>query len=262
MGILNVTPDSFSDGGLFFSPAQAISQGQRLAAAGADLLDIGGESTRPGAKPVSSEEECERVVPVIEALARALPLPLSIDTSKAAVAEAALQAGACMVNDVTALRGDARMAAVVAAAQADVVLMHMRGTPRTMQQRPRYRDVVSEVARFLRQAARQAVQAGIARERIWLDPGLGFGKTLAHNLQLMAELKRLTSLGFPLVLGASRKSFLGQVMNAPDPGGRLAGSLACAATAFAQGVRMVRVHDVAETVQLVRVLSAIEQQRP
>lgn len=259
MGILNVTPDSFSDGGRYAAPEAAIAHGLRLLAEGADVLDIGGESTRPGAEAVSAEEESRRVLPVIEALAQQTRLPLSIDTSKAAVAAAALQAGASIVNDVTAL-GDPAMAEVVSRAKAEVILMHMQGQPRTMQRAPRYRDVVREVAASLSQAARRAKQAGIARARIWLDPGIGFGKTPTHNLQLMAHLSELTRLGYPLLLGASRKSFLGRILGA-ETADRLPGSLACVAEAWSQGVRMVRVHDVAATVQFIRLLEALDTAR-
>ncbi|MBI2104790.1 MAG: dihydropteroate synthase, partial [Candidatus Omnitrophica bacterium] len=199
MGVLNVTPDSFSDGGSFLDPDAAVERGVRMAEEGADLIDIGGESTRPGSEAVTAAEELRRVLPVVARLARAARVPLSIDTSKAEVARQALGAGASIVNDVTALRGDPEMASVALRHRAAVILMHMRGTPRTMQARPRYRDVVREVAAFLSAAAEGAQRAGIARSRILLDPGLGFGKTARHNLALLGALRQLVSLGFPVV---------------------------------------------------------------
>lgn len=257
MGVLNVTPDSFSDGARFLDADAAIRQGRQLVAEGADLLDVGGESTRPGAEAVSLQEELRRVIPVVSALARTVRVPLSIDTSKAEVAAHALEAGASLVNDVTALQGDPQMAAVVARHQAAVILMHMRGTPRTMQRRPRYADIVSDVAAFLRRAAARARQAGIDRSRILLDPGLGFGKTARHNLTLMRQLNRFVSLGFPVVVGPSRKSFIGRTLNT-DVSDRLAGTLACVAYAQRCGVHIVRVHDVKPAVEVVRMLAAIE----
>jgi dihydropteroate synthase len=258
MGIVNVTPDSFSDGGRFAGAAEAVAHGLRLEEEGADLLDVGGESTRPGAEPVPAAEERRRVLPVIARLADRVRIPISVDTSKAEVAREALEAGASLVNDVTALRGDPEMAAVVARGRAALVLMHMRGQPRTMQRAPRYRDVAGEVAAFLAQAARRAEAAGVERSRILLDPGLGFGKTVAHNLILLRSLGRLASLGYPLVLGPSRKSFIGKALNA-EVGDRLAGTLACVAFAQRHGAHVVRVHDVKATVQLVKMLEAIER---
>jgi dihydropteroate synthase len=256
MGILNVTPDSFSDGGRFLDPETALRRGMEIAAEGADLIDIGGESTRPGAAGITTDEELSRVLPVIERLARAVPVPLSIDTSKADVAEAALAAGASLVNDVTGLRGDARMAQVIARSGAGIILMHMRGTPRTMQRHPRYHDVVSEVTGALREAAARAEASGIARARILLDPGLGFGKTLRHNLELLRALPRLVALGYPIVIGPSRKSFIGHVLQTPVSD-RLGGSLACVAHAQRCGVAVIRVHDVRPAVHLTRMLEAI-----
>ncbi len=257
MGILNVTPDSFSDGGEFLDAEAAIARGIQMAEEGAHAIDVGGESTRPGSAAVSVEEELRRVVPVVRALAKAIRVPISIDTSKALVAEQALDAGATLINDVTALRGDARMAKVAAAKKATVILMHMRGTSRIMQRAPRYRDVVEEVTQHLRQAARFAQDSGIARSRILIDPGLGFGKTARHNLQLLQRLNRLTKLGYPVVVGASRKSFIGKTLNA-DVKDRLAGSLACVVQARRHGAHMVRVHDVKPTADLLRMLQSIE----
>jgi dihydropteroate synthase len=258
MGILNVTPDSFSDGGRYRDPEAAIARAVAMARQGAELIDVGGVSTRPGAADVPLAEELRRVIPVVKRLAQRLRIPVSIDTSRAEVAAKALEAGGSIINDVSALRADPAMASVVARNGAAVILMHMRGTPRTMQQRPRYRDVVGEVADFLAGRAAQAQAAGIERARILIDPGIGFGKTPQHNLQLMAGLRRFVALGLPVVVGASRKSFIGRTLDA-EVGERLAGSLACAAWAQWAGAQVVRVHDVRETVQLVRMLEAIER---
>ncbi len=260
MGILNVTPDSFSDGGCFLDPRRAVQHGLTLSRHGADLLDVGGESTRPGAVPVAVDEELARVVPVIQRLASVVQIPIAVDTSKAAVADAALAGGASIVNDVSALRSDPGMAAVVARHRAAVILMHRRGTPSTMQRAPRYRDVVEEVARFLAEAAGRAQEAGIPRSRILIDPGLGFGKTVAHNLSLMRHLDRLISLGYPVVVGPSRKTFIGRTLQA-EVHDRLAGTLACVAYAERLGAQLVRVHDVQETAHLLAMLTAIEGAR-
>ncbi len=242
MGIVNMTPDSFSDGGAFTSPRHAVAHALQLIEDGADLIDVGGESTRPGARPVSAAQELRRVLPVIEQLAAKTRVPVSVDTSKAEVAAAAAQAGASIINDVTAF-GDPAMAGVAAASGCAVILMHMRGTPRTMQRRLRYQDVVSDVRAFLVTAARRAQRAGVRRDRILIDPGLGFGKTLAHNAAIMRHLNAFVRTGYPVVLGYSRKSFLGRWLGAPV-GGRLPGDLACLARAQALGVQLVRVHDV------------------
>ncbi|HEV7883491.1 MAG TPA: dihydropteroate synthase, partial [Solirubrobacteraceae bacterium] len=244
MGVVNVTPDSFSDGGAWLDPGAAIAHGEDLARQGADILDVGGESTRPGAEPVGAEEELRRVLPVLEGLAVAGPR-LSIDTSKAAVAEAALRAGATIVNDVTALRGDPAMAALLAEQQCDVCLMHMLGEPRTMQRDPRYDDVVEDVKAFLSERLEFAVAEGIAAERIWLDPGIGFGKTMAHNLELLRRLHELVALGRPIVVGTSRKSFLG-TLTGRGVHERVPATIATNVLAFAAGARVFRVHDVAE----------------
>ena len=256
MGILNITPDSFSDGGAFLKPKLAVARAVEIAAEGADLIDVGGESTRPGSLSIPVAEELRRTVPVIRRLAAELAVPISIDTSKAEVAERALDAGASIVNDVTALRGDPQMAAVVGRCRAAVILMHMRGTPRTMQRHPRYHDVVEDVRAFLLRAAEQAQAAGIDRSRILVDPGLGFGKTVAHNLELLRRLSAFQSLGFPIVVGPSRKSFIGKTLRV-EMGERLTGTLACVAAAASSGVHIVRVHDVGPTVQLLRMLEAI-----
>jgi dihydropteroate synthase len=239
MGIVNVTPDSFSDGGRYLEADAAVSHGLELAAQGADILDVGGESTRPGAEPVSAQEELRRVLPAIEALvASSADVKLSIDTSKAVVARAALDAGASFVNDVTALRGDPEMAAVVADSGAECCLMHMLGEPRTMQREPRYEDVVDEVRAFLAGRLEFAVSAGIPEERIMLDPGIGFGKTVAHNLELLRRIGELVALGRPVVIGTSRKSFLGA-------GDRVPATIATNVLALERGASVFRVHDVA-----------------
>ncbi len=257
MGIVNVTPDSFSDGGRYTSTDAATALGLELVLHGAEILDIGGESTRPGAEPVALERELERVVPVVEALARRTAVPLSVDTSKAEVARRCLECGASIINDVTALGGDADMAAVVRASGAAIVLMHMQGTPATMQQAPHYDDVVADIARFFRERLDALMAAGIERERVVLDPGIGFGKTLEHNLELLARLEEFQQLGRPLCLGVSRKGFLGRLLDRPVEA-RLAGSLAAVCHAMGRGaVQVVRVHDVRETRDAVNLFAAI-----
>lgn len=255
-GILNVTPDSFSDGGRWMSPEAAVEQALRLVQEGADVLDVGGESTRPGAATVPLDEEVRRTAPVIEALRRArVALPISIDTRKAAVARAALDAGADIVNDVSAGRFDAALLPLVAERRAGLVLMHMLGEPATMQRAPAYEDVLAEVAEFLAGRRQAALAAGVLPERLWVDPGIGFGKTLEHNLALLRGLEHV-GRGAPVLLGASRKSFLGALTGRAAPE-RLLGSLACVARAQAAGTAAVRVHDVAATRELLEVLAAI-----
>jgi dihydropteroate synthase len=254
MGVLNVTPDSFSDGGEWFSFADAVAHGRELAAQGAAILDVGGESTRPGAAPVPEEEELRRVVPVVEALAG--EATLSVDTSKLAVARAAVDAGATFVNDVTAFRADPAMAALVAERRCECCLMHMLGEPRTMQQDPRYDDVVDDVKAFLEQRAAFAVGEGIAEERIAVDPGIGFGKTLEHNLELLRRLDEIAALGFEVVIGTSRKSFLGRLTGREDPHERVAATLATTVLALERGATVFRVHDVAETADALKVAAA------
>jgi dihydropteroate synthase len=256
MGVLNVTPDSFSDGGSFLEPDAAIAHGRLLASEGADLIDVGGESTRPGSEPVSQEEEVRRVVPVIEQLAAAVETPISIDTRKAGVARAALAAGAGFVNDVSALRGDPDMAGVVAESGADLCLMHMQGEPGTMQDHPRYDDVVSDVEDFLEKQLAFAIGEGVSAEKVWLDPGIGFGKTLDHNLELLRRLGEIVAIGQPVVVGASRKRFIGALTGRPE-GERLAGSLAAAVIACERGAAMVRVHDVAATREALAVAAGV-----
>lgn len=257
MGVVNVTPDSFSDGGLYLDPEAAIAHGQELVAAGAAILDVGGESTRPGAEAVAEAEELRRVVPVIAGLAGA-GAEVSVDTRKAAVAAAALDAGAAIVNDVTALRGDPEMAGLCAERGATVVLMHMLGDPRTMQRNPVYDDVVAEVRDFLAARLEAAVAAGIAEERIWLDPGIGFGKTAEHNLELLRHLSELAALGRPLLVGTSRKSFIGRLDGSPA-GERLGGTIASSVLAAAEGADVLRVHDVAELAQAMALAAAVLQ---
>jgi dihydropteroate synthase len=245
MGVVNVTPDSFSDGGEWLDAVAAIAHGRELVAQGAQILDIGGESTRPGAQPVGADEELRRVVPVLEGLA-GCGARLSIDTSKASVAEAALDAGATIVNDVTALRGDPSMAALVAERGCELCLMHMLGEPRTMQRDPSYGDVVDDVKAFLAERLAFAVAQGIDEQRVWLDPGIGFGKTVDHNLELLARLDELLELDRPLVVGTSRKSFLGTIAGGRDPAQRLPGTIATNVLALVRGASIFRVHDVAE----------------
>jgi dihydropteroate synthase len=248
MGVVNVTPDSFSDGGINFDPADAIAAARRMGAEGATIVDVGGESTRPGAEDVTAAEELRRVVPVLEALAG--EVPVSIDTSKSEVARRALELGAELVNDVTALRADPELAGVVADADAYLCLMHMQGEPRTMQVDPRYDDVVSEVAAFLEERLRAAVGAGIAEERICLDPGIGFGKTVEHNFELIRRLGELTALGRPVLVGISRKSSLGKLLGDPDATtGSVAASVGAAVAAYERGATILRVHDVREHVE-------------
>ena len=259
MGVLNVTPDSFSDGGRFLGLDEALRQAERMAADGAAILDIGGESTRPGAAAVPAREEIDRTLPVIEALVTRLDLPLSIDTRTPEVMRAAAGAGAALVNDVYALR---RAGALEAAAGLDtaVCLMHMQGEPRTMQENPRYADVVGEVHAFLAGRVRACEEAGIARERLLIDPGFGFGKTLAHNLELLANLDRLADLGLPLLVGLSRKRSLGDLTGRPV-GERMPAGLAAAVLAAARGAHIVRTHDVRETVDALKVATAVLERR-
>lgn len=256
MGIVNVTPDSFFDGGRFYDPQQAVAHAVQLVEEGADLLDIGAESTRPGALPVDEEEEHRRLIPVVAAVAKAVSVPISVDTSKAAVARAAIDAGAVMINDVTALRGDTTMVEVVAKTGAGLVLMHMQGTPETMQRSPHYDDVIEDITRFLAERARFAMDRGVAHERIVLDPGIGFGKTLTHNVDLLANLDAFLQLGFPLLVGPSRKGFIGQLTR-QSPEGRAWGTAGVVALAVEHGANILRVHDVAPMKDVVTVADAI-----
>jgi dihydropteroate synthase len=256
MGVVNVTPDSFSDGGVFEDEAAAVAHARRLITEGAAIVDVGGESTRPGAAPVPQDEELRRVVPVIEGIAGLqLPVQISIDTMKLAVAQAAVDAGATYVNDVTAFRHDPELAGLVADRGLDCCLMHMLGEPRTMQQDPRYDDVVDDVKAFLEDRMRAATTAGVPEERIQLDPGIGFGKTLDHNLELLRRLDELTALGRPIVIGTSRKSFLGR-LTGRDVTERVHATVATNVIAFERGARVFRVHDVAATADALTVAAA------
>ena len=254
MGIVNVTPDSFSDGGEFLEPARAIAHGRRLAEEGAAYLDIGGESSRPGAEPVPADEELRRVLPVIEGLA-GVDAVISVDTTKRVVAEAALEAGARMVNDISAFRFDPELAGLVADTGAECCLMHMLGDPRTMQQDPRYDDVVSEVRAFLEERLAFAVAEGVPEEKVWLDPGIGFGKTVEHNLELLRRLDELVAIGRPVLVGTSRKSFIGKITGRAEKE-RVAGTIASNVLAYVGGARMFRVHDVREAVDALAVAAA------
>lgn len=258
MGILNVTPDSFSDGGRYVDPAQAVARARQMAIQGADCVDVGGESTRPGAEPVSPQEEMCRILPVIEALASDFPIPISVDTRHADVAEAAIKAGATLINDVTALKGDSRMAEVASRCGVPVILMHMQGDPRTMQKNPSYLDVISDVLGFLQEAAADARAQGVAEEQILIDPGIGFGKRPEHNLALIKHLDRFVESGYPIVVGPSKKSFISAVLNV-GPEQRTIGTSAVVAWAATHRVAMVRVHDVLETAQVTRMIGAIQR---
>jgi dihydropteroate synthase len=260
MGILNVTPDSFSDGGRFLDPDAAVAHALRMVEEGADLLDLGAASTRPGAVAVSPEEEWRRLRPVFERLGHNSRIVLSVDTSSSVVAELALRSGACVVNDVTALRGDARMVEVAAQLGAGVILMHMRGTPATMQNNPTYDDVTGEIRQFLAERLAFARGHGVSEDRLAVDPGVGFGKTAEQSLEILARLSELEPLGRPVVIGASRKSFIGKVLDLPIED-RLEGSLAAAVTAVLAGARMVRAHDVRATRRAVDLAEAIRTAR-
>jgi dihydropteroate synthase len=259
MGVVNVTPDSFSDGGLYLGPDAAVAHGELLAAGGASILDVGGESTRPGAEAVEEDEELRRVLPVVERLAEAVEARISIDTTKLAVARAALEAGADVVNDVSAFRFSPELAGLVADAGADCVLMHMLGEPRTMQDDPRYDDVVSDVRSFLEERLAFAVSEGVPEERVWLDPGIGFGKTVDHNLELLRRLDEIVDIGRPVVVGTSRKSFLGK-LTARSEQERLAGTIATNVLAYERGASVFRVHDVAPVVDALQVAAATVRQ--
>ena len=255
MGVLNVTPDSFSDGGRYATIDVALQRAEQMAEQGAAIIDVGGESTRPGARAVNEQEEVDRVLPVIEAIRRAVDLPISIDTSKPGVMRAAVAAGASIINDVYALQADGALQTAVEL-QQPVCLMHMQGEPRTMQKEPQYEDVVAEVTQFLRERVAQCVQAGLGRELIIVDPGFGFGKRPAHNVELLAGLSRVTQIGVPVLVGLSRKSTLGKITG-KDVSQLMPASIAAAVLAVQQGVRIVRAHDVAETVDALRVATAV-----
>lgn len=258
MGVLNVTPDSFSDAGRYYDKEVAIRHALDMARLGADMIDVGGESTRPYSGRLSADEEMERVIPVIEAVSREVDLPVSIDTYKSEVAREALKAGACMINDISALRFDSGLADVAARAGVPVVLMHMKGTPENMQVQPTYDDLLGEVLEFLSEAVERAVRAGIHRDRILIDPGIGFGKTFDHNLILIRELPRFRSLGCPILIGSSNKSFIGHILNRTVEE-RDAGTMATVAAAVIKGAHVVRVHNVQMAVDTVRMVDAIER---
>ncbi len=261
MAILNVTPDSFSDGGHFISVDTALKQARLMAKEGAKIIDIGGESTRPGAKAVSLQEELDRVIPILEKIRAELPLKISVDTSKSIVMREAIAAGANMINDVMALQGDGSLETVAAATQVDICLMHMQGEPRTMQTNPYYQDVVNEVKSFLLARVEACLKAGISSERIIIDPGFGFGKTIAHNLLLMQQLQVLTALDYPVLVGVSRKSLIGKVLNRPVTQ-RLYGGIALAVLAISKGAKIIRTHDVAATVDALTMTQAVLSTEP
>ena len=258
MGVLNITPDSFSDGGNFFCTDAAVERGIQIAAEGADIVDVGGESTRPGAEPVSTEEELNRVIRVIEKLRTKTDIMISIDTSKSEVAKAALDAGASIINDVTAGRGDDKMLSLAATRKAALVLMHMLGEPRTMQKNPHYGDVVREVADFFRQQYARAIECGVDPMRLAFDPGIGFGKTLEHNVSLLKNLERLRVDDRPLAVGVSRKSFLGKLIGSDEMSARLAPTVALTATLRGRGADIIRVHDVKENMAALRIAEEMQ----
>jgi dihydropteroate synthase len=257
MGILNVTPDSFSDGGRYDAQDRALARAREMAAAGADIIDIGGESTRPGAAPVPEDEELRRIIPLIERLSAELPVPLSVDTYKSSVAEKALEAGAAIINDISGLRFSPDMARIAADHGAPLVIMHIKGTPRNMQQNPVYSDVVGEIMTYLEEGIELAIKAGVDREKIVIDPGIGFGKNLEHNLMLINRLDEFKSLGRPILLGTSRKKFIGTVLDIPVPDQRVDGTAATVALGIAKGAGIVRVHDVDRMVHVARMTDAI-----
>lgn len=262
MGVLNVTPDSFSDGGRYADPSAAVAHAQAMAAAGAELIDVGGESTRPGSPRVEAAEQIRRILPVLEQLNGNLPALISVDTTRAVVARAALDCGAHIVNDISAGRDDAEMFPLIASRGVPIILMHMQGDPATMQIAPAYRNVIEEVRDFLSERLSAAIAAGIQRERVLLDPGIGFGKTAEHNLTLLHHLRDLTSLGLPLVLGTSRKRFIGRIAGEDEASGRLFGTAATVAWCVASGAAIVRVHDVEPMKRVVRVIRAILNESP
>ncbi|HJU04588.1 MAG TPA: dihydropteroate synthase [Nitrospiraceae bacterium] len=260
MGILNITPDSFSDGGLYLNPDAAVARAHIMVEQGADLIDIGAESSRPGSDPIEENEELSRLIPVVREVCRNISIPVSVDTTKARVAQEALDAGAAIINDISALRYDPRMCGVVARYEAALVLMHMQGTPKNMQRAPRYANIVEEVLVFFRERVQAAVEAGISTDRILLDPGIGFGKNLDHNLTLIAQLKTLTTLGRPILVGPSRKGFIGRVLDRPVHE-RLMGTAAVIAIAVVNGARLIRVHDVDHMRDVVTMVEAIMSHR-
>lgn len=256
MGILNVTPDSFSDGGAFFDRKAARKHALQMVRDGADIIDVGGESTRPGAEDVSARSELERVVPVIEDLVKEIDKPISVDTRKPEVARAAVRAGARIINDVSGLRYDPALASVAAESGAILILMHMKGDPRTMQRKPVYRNLLREIKEGLKESVRIAIRAGVPKKNIVVDPGIGFGKTVEHNLRILANLDEFKKLGYPVCVGTSRKSFIGKILNTPDVSDRLAGTLATEVIAVMNGANILRVHDVKEACRAAAITDA------
>ena len=261
MGIINVTPDSFSDGGKYANVEATVMRAKQMVADGADIIDIGGESSRPGAEPITANEECRRVIPVVQALAEQSQIPISVDTYKAKVAHEALSAGACVINDITALHGDPNMCQIVADAQAGVILMHMQGVPATMQKAPTYQNVVTEVHAWLTEVASQAVDRGIDSSRIMIDPGIGFGKTFDHNLEILRHLMQFRGIGYPMLVGVSRKKFIGRILDLPVHQ-REEGTAATVAWSIINGANVVRVHDVAKMKQVAQVIDTICRTKP
>ncbi len=261
MGIINVTPDSFSDGGKYANVEAAVMRAKQMVADGADIIDIGGESSRPGAEPITANEECRRVIPVVQALAEQFQIPISVDTYKAKVAREALSAGACVINDITALHGDPNMCQIIADAQAGVILMHMQGVPATMQKAPTYQNVVAEVHAWLTEVSSQAVDRGIDSSRIMIDPGIGFGKTFDHNLEILRHLMQFRGIGYPMLVGVSRKKFIGRILDLPVHQ-REEGTAATVAWSIINGANVVRVHDVAKMKQVAQVIDTICRTKP
>ncbi|MBP97491.1 dihydropteroate synthase [Candidatus Poribacteria bacterium] len=261
MGIINVTPDSFSDGGKYANVEATVMRAKQMVADGADIIDIGGESSRPGAEPITANEECRRVIPVVQALAEQSQIPISVDTYKAKVAHEALSAGACVINDITALHGDPNMCQIVADAQAGVILMHMQGVPATMQKAPTYQNVVTEVHAWLTEVASQAVDRGIDSSRIMIDPGIGFGKTFDHNLEILRHLMQFRGIGYPMLVGVSRKKFIGRILDLPVHQ-REEGTAATVAWSIINGANVVRVHNVAKMKQVAQVINTICRTKP
>ena len=261
MGIINVTPDSFSDGGKYANVEAAVMRAKQMVADGADIIDIGGESSRPGAEPITANEECRRVIPVVQALAEQFQIPISVDTYKSKVAREALSAGACVINDITALHGDPNMCQIIADAHAGVILMHMQGVPATMQKAPTYQNVVAEVHAWLTEVASQAVDRGIDSSRIMIDPGIGFGKTFDHNLEILRHLMQFRGLGYPMLVGVSRKKFIGRILDLPVHQ-REEGTAATVAWSIINGANVVRVHDVAKMKQVAQVIDTICRTKP
>lgn len=261
MGILNITPDSFSDGGLYLEKSIAIKRAKQMVEDGADIIDIGGESTRPGAEPVSLAEELNRTIPVIESLAKEIKVPISIDTYKSVVAERAINAGASIVNDISGLRFDPKMAEVVAKYQVPVILMHIKGTPRNMQKEPFYENVIVEIKQYLEDSIKIALNSGIDKDKIIIDPGIGFGKTFEHNLEIINKLSEFSTLGKPILIGPSRKAFIGKILNDAPPQERIEGTAAAVAISIINGANIIRVHDVKQMVKVAKVADAIKKMR-